>query len=93
MSAVTVEVIDAKTIFVDGERYIKSWKGTKVTKRMTPAQRSQYMATYRQRKRRELAALSERNARLEDEILALLGRSDEVLAPAKKNDFQRDCIL
>ena len=82
MSAATIEVI--KTILVDRDRYIRSGKGNKVSKRMTPAQRAHYMATYRQRKRRELAALNERNARLEDEILVLLGRSDELLAPAKK---------
>ena len=34
MSAATIEVIDSKTILVDGDRYIRSWKGNKVSKRI-----------------------------------------------------------
>ena len=72
MSQYVVEVLDDKTIRVDGTRYIRSWKGTKEPKRMTREERNDHMKAYRTAKRHEMLCLQKQNIELEQQILTLL---------------------
>jgi hypothetical protein len=77
MSATAHDVIrlDDKTILLDGQRYIRSWKGTKPTKERTKEEKIAYMKAYRLSKKHQLSSLQRDNIELENQIMMLLNKS------------------
>ena len=67
--------VDDKTVLIDGERYIRSWKGTKPSKERSKEEKNEYMRAYRMSKRHELLTLQRNNLELEDQIRELLNKS------------------
>ena len=74
-----VTMVDEKTISVDGVRYIRSWKGTKLPKCKTKEEKTEYMQAYRLSKKHELLNLKKANLELEDQIRSLLKKNHNPL--------------
>lgn len=72
MSHHAVEIVDDKTILLDGVRYIRSWKGTKPSRQQSREERNDHMKAYRTAKRHEMLCLQKQNLELEEQILTLL---------------------
>jgi hypothetical protein len=77
MSATAHDVIrvDDKTILLDGQRYIRSWKGTKPSKERSKEEKTEYMQAYRLSKKHQLLSLQRNNLELEEQIKLLLNKS------------------